>query len=152
MFLTVLYRYGAHYINIPLVSCVGDGENGYGLSESSIKNEFLQDRKSIYSKLEFHKGLLKVLKMFDEENGTNIKKLYAREYTIHRLPDMCQAKVMGEDTYKKLLNIQESLDVDYTYEYKVYKFFIAVFGGKITMALFSIPRFLLLKYRKLFGN
>lgn len=148
MFLTTLYKHGAHYINIPLVSCVGDGENGYGLSDSSIKNEFLADRKSIYSKLEFHKGLIKVLNMFDKENKTNVKDLYAREYTIHRLPDMCQAKEMGPDVYKKLLDIQESLDIKLTYEYNIYKFMISIFGGKATMKLFSIPRYLLMGYRK----
>ncbi len=152
MFLTTLYKYGAHYVNIPLVSCVSDGENGYGLSESSEKNEFLANRKSIYSKLEFHKGLFKVLDMFDEDNKTTIKRLYAREYTIHRLPDMCRARQMGKDVYKKLNELQETLDIELTFEYKIYKLCIALFGGYLTMQLFSIPRYLLIQYRRVFGR
>ena len=152
MFLTTLYKHGAHYVNIPLVSCIGDGENGYGLSDSSIKNEFLADRKSIYSKLEFHKGLIKVLNMFDEENKSNVKDLYAREYTIHRLPDMCQARQMGKEVYHKLNEIQESLDIKLTFEYKIYKMCIALFGGPLTMKLFSVPRYLLIGYRKAFSR
>lgn len=150
MFMTTLYKWGGHFINIPLVSCVGDGENGYGLSDSSVKSELLADRKSIYSKLEFNRGLIKVIGIFDDENKTKVKDLYAREYTIHLLPDMCKARVMGKDAYKKLLDMQESLDIKLTFEYSVYKIFIALFGGKLTMKLFSIPKYLLLNYRKHF--
>lgn len=65
LFLNVVYKYGGYYLNIPLINVFGDGENAYGISESSEKNEYLADRKSIYSDLEFHKGLIKTIDIFD---------------------------------------------------------------------------------------
>jgi glycosyltransferase involved in cell wall biosynthesis len=148
MFLSTLYKYGAYYINIPLVACMGDGQNGFGLSESSINNEFLINRESIFSKLEFHKGLLHVIDVFDIENGLRIKELNARNYTIRRLPDMCRARIMGKEDYRKFLKMLESLDINLTFEYNIYKTFIFLFGGRLTMKIFSMPKYFLLKYIK----
>ena len=55
MFLQMLYRYGGYYFGFPTVIYVGDGENAYGISESSGGNDILANRESIISNLEFNK-------------------------------------------------------------------------------------------------
>lgn len=148
LFLTVLYQFGAHYIDVPLVDCISDGENGYGLSDSSIKNENLANRNSIYSKLEFHKGLIKVISVFDEEYHTNCKKIFSREYSLRSLPEMCIAKQMGNCVYKEYITRKESLDIKLTWIYKCYKVCISVLGGYLTQLLFSVPKIFLIVARR----
>ncbi len=66
MFLQMMLHYGGYYFEKPSVLCVGDGENAYGISESSGGNAILANRKSVKSNLEFNKTLIKVIRMFDE--------------------------------------------------------------------------------------
>ena len=82
LFASVLLKHGGQYINIPLVDCYGDGENGFGISESSIKNPLLANRDSIFSNLEYHKGLIQTIKIFDEDNGSNIIKAFSKVYSL----------------------------------------------------------------------
>jgi hypothetical protein len=62
----MMLHYGGYYFEKPSVLCVGDGENAYGISESSGGNAILANRKSVKSNLEFNKTLIKVIRMFDE--------------------------------------------------------------------------------------
>ena len=109
MFLTVFTKNGALYIDIPLVNAMNDGENGYGKSESSIKNEFLQNRKSVFSILEFNKGLIKVIKLFDERNNANVFAEFSRQYSIKSYYGMSRAKHQGKAIYKKYITRSQTM-------------------------------------------
>lgn len=148
LFLTVLYKLGAHYIDVPLVYCISDGENGYGLSDSCIKNEDLANRNSIYSKLEFHKGLIRVLSIFDEEHSVDCKRVFSYEYSLRSLPEMCIAKRMGNRVYKEYITRKESLDIKLTWIYWFYKSCIMFLGGNLTQAVFKVPKLILIKMRQ----
>lgn len=147
MFMTVAYRYGLHYYNSVLVNCVSDGENAYGLSESSIKNVDLANRKSVFSILEFNKGLVWVVNRFDSENSTHCIDSFAKEYSLRSLPGMLRARRMGKDIYRDYISRIESLNMNLTYRYKIYKSFIALFGAGVTERLFALPKQILMKHR-----
>lgn len=148
MFMTVGLKYGIHYYNEILIDSVCDGENGYGLSDSSEKNSDLADRNSVFSDLEFNKGLLKVIGYFDKINGTSCKSVFAKEYSLRTLPGMLKARRMSKDTYKEYVNRLEGLDIDLTIVYKFYKYCINVLGVKLTSILFAAPRKMLFFIRK----
>lgn len=148
LFMSVLYKKGGYYVNIPLVYCNGDGENGFGLSESSEKISDLADRKSVFSKLEFHKGLLKSISMFDSDNGSDCKSFFAKEYSLHTLPGICTARKFGKITFREYTQKIESLDVKLSIVYYIYKYLTSLLGPNLTLKIFSIPRRCLLYYRK----
>lgn len=147
MFMTVAYKYGLHYYDSTLVNCIMDGENAYGISESSVKNADLANRKSVFSNIEFNKGLLWVISRFDNENGTECKKVFSDEYSIRTLPGMIRARKEGKDTYREYIKRLEGLDLNLSGKYRFYKFCIGVFGATMTEALFALPKKLLVSYR-----
>lgn len=148
MFMTVAYKHGLHYYDSTLVDCIMDGENAYGKSDSSVKNEELANRKSIYSNLEFNKGLIWVITRFDSENNTNCKAVFAKEYSIRTLPGICRARKVGKKEYKEYIKRLESLDLQFTPIYHVYKFMISVFGWKLTEKIVQLPKKLLIRSRQ----
>lgn len=101
MFLKTLYKYGGYYFAIPSVWCVGDGENAYGLSESSGGNNALQNRKSVISNLEFNKTLVKVIKIFDEDEGTDISSSFGKQYSRHSISGLLLARSYGFKYYQE---------------------------------------------------
>lgn len=152
MFMTVAYKYGLHYYDTPLVHCIMDGENAYGKSDSSIKNADLANRKSIYSNLEFNRGLVWVISRFDSENGTSCKTVFAKEYSIRALPGMCKARKAGRAEYKEYIYRLEGLDLKLVQPYGIYKFCIALFGAKLTEGIFNLPKRILVSHREKSSN
>lgn len=148
MFLSVFHKCGAYYLNIPLVLCNEDGENGFGLSESSVQNEHLANRESIFSNIEFNKGLIKVIGIFDQENHTNIKDAFAKEYSLRSFGGLCRARKKGLSVYLEYTRLLESLDIKYSSIYSIYKVMVLVFGARISDYLVSVPRKMLISGRK----
>lgn len=149
LFNTIINKYGANYINIPLVICHGDGVNGFGVSESSLKNENLANRKSVFSILEFNKALVKVLDICDNENGTNIKFFFSREYSIRTYPGLSRAKKMGKEIYKQYISMLYTLDIKFSNIVFCYRVMLFLFGANISDRLMHFPRIIKLKINSL---
>lgn len=129
MFLKTIYNYGGYYFANPSVWCVGDGENAYGLSESSGGNDALKNRKSVISNLEFNKTLVKVVKMFDEDEGTDVLSSFGKQYSKHCISGLLLARAYGVKYYKnywlKLKEVGVKLSpIAYLY------YFVALLSGK----------------------
>lgn len=150
LFLSVLFLHGAGYFNIPLISCNGDGENGFGLSNSSVKDVDLADRNSIFSNLKFHEGLIKVIRMFDDDFHTDVLHHYSKEYSLRSYPGMSRARMHSLKCYKEYLLRIEKLDIKLTYKYKIYKYILYIFGSKLSNKIMSALKYLLIKYRQKF--
>lgn len=148
MFMTVAYKHGLHYYDSTLVDCIMDGENAYGKSDSSVKNEDLANRKSIYSNLEFNKGLVWVISRFDQENATSCKKVFAREYSMRTFPGMCKARKVGKKEYKEYIKRLESLGLKLSPVYYIYKTMISLFGWKLSERIIQLPKNILIKTRQ----
>ena len=147
MFLHCVYNYGGYYISTPLIRCVMDGENAYGFSDSADKNPLLMNRKSPLSDLEFNKGLIEVIKMFDKENGTNTLGIYSKEYNLRTYSGMSIARRQGRrvlsDFFKKLKGVGIRINaLPYFYYVILY-----VFGSKIGDSIMSLPKSVLFKSR-----
>lgn len=111
MFLRMLYQYGGYYFKNPSVVCVGDGENAYGIAESSGGNEILANRKSVKSNLEFNKTLIKVIRMFDEDMKTHIIDGFAKQYSIHSYSGLSIAREKGKQYFKEYWEVLNALDI-----------------------------------------
>ena len=147
MFIYTLMNHGGYYMNVPTVEAVGDGENGYGKSESSEKNPLLADRTSIFSNLEFHKGLIWTIKRYDSDYGTYVFKDFEKEYNLRSYGGLSNARALGKETYKKYWEMLNSLDLNLGMLPKTYHFLLGVFGANFMNKLMSIPRVLLLRKR-----
>lgn len=135
LFLTVIYRYGGSYLNELVIDSISDGENAYGTVKSGESNALLADRQSIYSNLEFNKGLFAVIQYFDKDHDTNVFQAFAHEFSVRTFGGLCRARQLGLQDYKrywKKLNDTINLDSIAT----VYYFFIALFGEKISSFVF----------------
>ena len=132
MFIHTLYKYGGYYDNEPLIWIKGDGENGYGQSESSIKNELLANRKHALSNLEFHKGLINVIKMADADLSTKFIKDFEKEYSRRSIVGMLNAALDSKETLRAYWKKMKSLDLNLTIIARLYYCFLSVFGGKFT--------------------
>ena len=128
MFLEMVYKYGGLYVPFPTVRCVGDGENAYGISESSGGNEKLANRKSVKSNLEFNKTLFKAIKMFDSDENTRVFKAFEKEYSLHSYSGLSIARKEGIKYFKEYWTLLNALDIHLYPITRLYYFVLLVFG------------------------
>lgn len=137
LFLKMVHLKGGLYLPFPTVKCVGDGENAYGISESSGGNAVLANRKSVKSVLEFNKTLFKAIKMFDEEEGTNVFKFFEKQYSLHSYSSLSIAREEGKQYFKEYWDILNSLDIHLYPVTKAYYLILLIFGKKTSDKLLS---------------
>lgn len=137
MFLQMMLHYGGYYFEKPSVMCIGDGENAYGISESSGGNAILANRKSIKSNLEFNKTLIKVIRMFDEDEGTHVIDSFAKQYSLHSYAGLSRARDEGTTYFKEYWEILKGLDIKRYPITNVYYALLLVLGRKKTDILLS---------------
>lgn len=147
LFCNVLYKHGGSYFDIPLVDCIGDGENAFGISDSSLKNDLLADRKSTLSNLEYHKGLIKVIRKFDEDNNVDVERMFAKEYSIRSYTGLERARRNSARELKNYWNTMNKLDIKLHWVAWVYYFVLLVAGNKLSNYLFNVPKSILIKLR-----
>lgn len=148
LFASALYKNSGCYIDVPLVQCISDGENAFGLSDSSEKNPLLADRKSIFSSIEYWKGLIKCIEIFDDENGTDLKNSFAREYSLRSYDWMSKACKVGQREFINYWNKMNFLNIKLSMIAKIYYWALKIFGYRICDFVFHIPRKILLDFRK----
>lgn len=129
LFLLCMVNYDCKYINIPLINCIGDGTNGFGENEFQI-NELLSNRNSVFSNLEFHKGLIKVIKMFDSNYRTNIISCFQKEYSLRTYTGLSLAAKQSKKVLKDYYSCLNQLDIKLTMRPKVYFYMLLVLGTK----------------------
>lgn len=147
IFSSILYKNEGAYLNVNLIDCVEDGENAYGKSESNINKELANRAKPI-SNLEFNKGLIQIIRIFDDDYNENLHKDFSWEYSLRSWRGLSESKKMSQkemnDYFKKLLN----LDISRPYISYLYFLGLSILGFKITNFLLSTPKHYLHKYRK----
>ncbi len=131
MFLSMIYKYGGYYFSNPSVVCVGDGENAYGISESSGGNALLANRKSVISNLEFNKTLIKTIKLFDEDNSTHVFNSFEKQYSVHSYSGLSIARQCGIKYYREYWRKLKSLEIKLFPISKIYYVLLFVFGKKV---------------------
>jgi len=148
LFLNIIFKYGGYYLDFPTIHCFGDGENAYGIAESSEKNEFLANRKSIYSDIEFHKGLFKTIDIFDKENHTDIKKEFSKEYSLRSYRGLRNAKKSGKKEFNQYWEKLKHLDIKLSWIAKSYFIMLSILGWKVSDWIIEIPKKVLIYYRE----
>lgn len=139
MLLVVLSQYGGEYIDIPLVDCISDGENAFGkVTSCDGADTEMSDRKSIFAALALQKGLIKVIKMFDEDYNAGLLGIYSKNYSKTAFSHMCMAKNEGrlDEYYDKM----HKLDIKLGVEPKLYYFMLKILGVKVSTMIMSLPR------------
>ena len=137
MFMRMIYEYGGHYFKSPTVVCVGDGENAYGISESSGGNALLANRKSIKSNLEFNKTLFEVVKKFDIDCGTNVFSIFQKQYSLHSYSGLSIARSQGRKYFNEYWEMLQQLDIKLYPVAHVYHFLLYILGKRTCDKLLS---------------
>jgi len=140
LFLTVLSKHPGYYLDFPLVNCVGDGENAYGIAPSNDKNPYLANRKSIYSNLEFHKGLIKVIKIFETDYNAPIIDIFAKEYSLRTYGGLSRARENGINDFNEYWDKLNNLDIHLTYWVSFYYFLLYCLGTKYSNVILKLPK------------
>lgn len=146
LFCKVLNHHHGYYINIPLIDYIGDGINSFGKNSSAKKNKLLADRQSIFSNLEYHKRLIKVIKLIQKDLNIEILNKFSNQYSLKSYSGLYRARLYGlkelNDYWIKLNKLQINLSI---YP-KVYYLSLMVLGCKLSDAIFFLPKkFLTLK-------
>ena len=128
LFLQMIYHYGGFYFEKASVLCIGDGENAYGISESSGGDASLANRKSVKSNLAFNRTLIKVIQMFDKDEGTEIMKSFAKQYSLHSYSGLSIARNEGIQYYNEYWELLNKLDIKLYPITKVYYVILLVLG------------------------
>lgn len=148
MFLDVMYHHGGYYHDVLMIDSVSDGENAYGTVDSSNGgNALLAHRESIFSNIEFNKGLFKVIKMFDADNGTHIFSAFSKEYSLRSLAGLCRARRYGLKTYNEYWGRVKSSGIELSPIAYTYYIIVYLFGASFSRSLFVLPRKMLKKVR-----
>ena len=148
MFLHCIYHFGGYYINAPIIRCVMDGENAYGFSDSAEKNPLLMDRKSPLSDLEFNKGLIEVIKMFDKNNNTNTLKIYSNEYNLRTYVGMSIARRNGRKCLNEFFKKLKDLGIQINALPYFYYIILFVLGDRICNGIMNLPKKVLFILRR----
>lgn len=130
LFLQMLLHYGGYYFRTPSVVCIGDGENAYGISESSGGNAVLANRKSAKSILEFNKTLIEVIKIFDNDEGTNILDSFAKQYSVHSYGGLSKARNEGMDCFRDYWKTFNELDIKKYPVSRAYYLILSILGKR----------------------
>ncbi len=136
----MLYHKGGYYFANPSVLLFGDGENAYGLSESSGGNALLANRKSVISNLEFNKTLIKVIKRFDEEEGTKVFQSFEKQYSVRSYSSMSLARRSGVPYFKEYWAKLNSLDIHLYPITKLYYWSLLLFGARFSNRLVNLSK------------
>ncbi len=136
LFLSVIYKYGAYYFDELMINSISDGENAYGGVTSSGENALLADRNSIFSNLEFNKGLFKAIQYFDLDNNATVFKAFVKEYSNRTYGGLCRARRHGLKIYKEYWQKLNQV-IDLSPISTAYYFFIAFMGAKLSSWIFA---------------
>lgn len=147
LFMSVLYNYDGYYVDILTINVMSDGENAFGISDSSGKNEFLANRESIYSRIEFHKGLISVIQIFDNDNGTDVIEAFEKEYSLRTYAGLSTARKVGKEEFKIYWDKLKVLDIQLTMIVKLYYWSLKIFGSNICDVAYDILKKLLFRVR-----
>lgn len=129
MFLEMMLKHGGYYFATPSVICYDDGESAYGVAESSGGDASIANRKSHRkSQLAFNKTLIKVIRMFDEDEGTKVIDSFARQYSLRAYSGMSKARREGVESFKEYWQILNELDIKLYPITKAYYVVLRVLG------------------------
>lgn len=148
LFAYVILHYGGHYISLPLINCHGDGENAFGLSESSIKNELLANRKSVFSNLEYHKGLISTILIFETDFRCNLISSFSKEYSLRSFTGLYNARMSSKDDLIKYWRKMNNLQLNISSISSCYYLTLLAFGPYISSLIFSFPKHIINFLRK----
>lgn len=147
LYLYSLYKKGGYYHSDIQINAVGDGENGFGLSSSSEKNEYLANRKSVFSVLAFHKGLFETIKMFDSDYQQNVFASFSKEYNLRSIVGLSIARRSSVADLKEYWQRMKQNDIVITPISYIYYYMLLIMGASLTNIMLNIPRWLLKQFR-----
>lgn len=147
IFCSILLLNDGKYLDVNLIDCVEDGENAYGISKSNV-NQKLADRSKPISNLEFNKGLIKIIRIFDKDYKTNLHDSFSKEYSLRSWSGLSQSKKISQQEMKLYFKELKNLDISFSFFPKLYFNFLTIFGYRFSEMLFFIPKFMIRVLRK----
>ena len=149
LFLSTIYKHGGYYLNVNTINSVSDGENAYGSVDSAGKNnQLLADRESIYSNLEFNKGLVKAIKIFDSDNNETVIDDFSKQYSMRSYGGLSRARQFGVSTYQDYWKKLHQVGIQVGGVANAYHILLLIFGKNISDKIVALPKKMLLNARK----
>ena len=149
LFLSVMYQYGGYYNDVLLIDSVSDGENAYGqVTSLGDGNSLLADRESVFSNLEFNRGLFKVIQMFDEDYGTHVFGQFSKEYSLRSFGGFCRARRHGLSVFWEYWKRLRTSGINVSVFSYVYFIIVGLLGTTLSKKFFVLPRMVLMMIRK----
>lgn len=140
LFSSVMLKHGGFYFDMPLIDCLGDGENAFGVSDSSKNRSLLANRKSAISNLEYHKGLIQTIKIFDKDNNSNVITTFTKKYSLRSYSGLSNATKEGKKELTKYWDKMHEIDLQLTIIPWFYYHMLKLFGYKICDRVMQIPK------------
>jgi glycosyltransferase involved in cell wall biosynthesis len=148
VFAFILRSSNGYYFDIPIIKYIGDGGNAFGTNEGSEKNELMANRLNYLSNLEFHKSLIKTINFFDIDCNENLIKDFSKEYSLKSFTGMHYARSFGKNALIAYWDKMNSLGIKVSKIANIYFLSLYLFGSKTSEFIFSVPRFIVLFFRK----
>ena len=136
------------YLDVELIECVEDGENAYGKSESNL-NKNLADRSRPVSNLEFNKGLIQIVRMFDKDYNCSAHRRFSQEYSFRSWTGLSESKRISQNEMKNYFEKLVALDIEYNFLPYFYFWFLTFFGYSFSQIIVSFPKYVVKKIRSL---
>jgi len=148
IFCVIALRNEGGYLDVELIECIEDGENAYGKSSSNL-NEDLADRSRPISNLEFNKGLIRIVRMFDDDYNTSVHKMFSQEYSFRSWTGLSESKRISQNEMRNYFEKLIALDVKYNICPYLYFGVLTLFGYPFSQIIFAFPKYTVKKIRSL---
>jgi glycosyltransferase involved in cell wall biosynthesis len=148
IFCVIALRNEGEYLDVELIECIEDGENAYGKSPSNL-NKDLADRSKPISNLEFNKGLIQIVRMFDEDYNSSAHKRFSQEYSFRSWTGLSESKRISQNEMKNYFEKLAVLDIEYNFFPYIYFGFLTLFGYSFSQVIVAFPKYAVKKIRSL---
>lgn len=149
VFISILYERGGHYLDVPLVDYIGDGENGFGKNEGERKNELLANRKHYLSNLEYNKRLLIIVNYFDSRYMERLFDFFSKEYSLRSVTGMSYAVSFGRSALSDYWIALRQTGLRLSVLPYIYYALLMVLGTRYTPKVIGMPRKFFMFFRQI---
>lgn len=148
IFCAISLRNQGEYLDVELIECIEDGENAYGKTPSNL-NKDLADRSKPISNLEFNKGLIQIVRMFDEDYNSSVYKRFSKEYSFRSWTGLSESKRISQNDMQVYFDKLLALDIEHKFFPCIYFCVLTIFGYSLSQVFFSFPKYAIKKIRSL---
>jgi hypothetical protein len=113
----------------------GDGANYFGMNESAINKDLLQNRNCVTSNFKYQSLLLKVVDRISEDTHHSVRSTFRSEYNLRLLSYLLRARSLGLNNYKQLVECIQHSKLNVNWYVRMFMQLFSLLPGVISMKL-----------------